>query len=692
MNVIKGNIFEILNGSKQFVLPIYQRSYSWDIEQCETLWNDIVNMQRSDKSSHFVGSIVNIAEQAMPTGVQKFMLIDGQQRLTTLSLLMIALRNYAQSHADDTVISPRRIDSAMLQNVDEEGTDRYKLLLTGNDREVLFALVNRAESELNDSHSKLLENYRFFTQKIEENILPPDKIYEATGKLLIVNITLERGADDAQAIFESLNSTGKGLSASDLIRNYVLMGLTPKQQNDIYEKLWHPMENLFEYENQAATQDRFLRDYLTMKLGRIPRQNRIYEEFKRFAPNNEFESVQTLCADIKAHATYYTNIVYKRSKNPILRSLYEDIGELRMEVAYPFLMLVHHDASLGKISEEELIEITRMSINYVFRRSICDFPTNSLNKTFASMKNNIQEEAYFDSVNVAFIRLDTYKEFPDDEKFAQAFKTRDIYHTRNLNFILRHLENADNKAPIRMENYTIEHIMPQNPNLSPEWRGELGPDWREIQKAKLHTIGNLTLTAYNSEMGDKPFITKKEMRGGFIESALRLNSYVVKQNHWTAQQIEERAHILTQQAIQIWSYPTCDDKLLQDFSKEEEEPTYELQDYDFNDITSELFETLDRNIKNLSPDVKRECKKLYIAYKLDTNFVDVIIQQRGLKLTVNLKINEVFDPQHICHDLSSVGKWGNGEIGLTYTDNNQIELVMNIIRQSYQKQAESDDY
>lgn len=690
MNVIKGNIFEILNGSKQFILPIYQRNYSWDIEQCETLWNDIVKMQQCNKKSHFVGSIVNIAEQAMPTGVQKFMLIDGQQRLTTLSLLLIALRNFAQAHPDNVTINPRRIDSAMLQNMDESGVEKYKLLLTGSDRDIFFTLINHQESELKECYSKLLDNYRFFTKKVEESAISLDKIYEATGKLLIVNITLERDADDPQAIFESLNSTGKGLSASDLIRNYVLMGLPQKQQTEIYEKLWRPMENLFEYERQSEIQDRFLRDYLTMKLARIPRQNRLYEEFKRYASDKQFDVIQALCLDIKEYAKYYTDIVFKRHNNSEIKSLYEDISELRMEVAYPFLLLVHHDHAINKISEKELIEIIKLCINYVFRRSICDIPTNSLNKTFASMKNAIREDDYLNSIKAFFVLRESYKEFPNDEKFTHAFKTRDIYHTRNLCFILRHLENANNKAPICMGNYTIEHIMPQNPNLSTEWKLELGEDWKEIQKSRLHTIGNLTLTAYNSEMSDKPFIKKKEMRGGFIESALRINSYVVKQSKWSASQIDERAEILTQQAIQIWGYPYCDASILQQYTQiHNDDSTYDLQDYSFNTLTSELFTTLDRNIKNLSPDVKRECKKLYIAYKLETNFIDIIVQQKGLKLIINLKFNEIHDPLHICHDISGTGCWGNGDVCVYFTDNAQIENVIDIVRQSYDKQVES---
>lgn len=527
MDARKGNIYEILNGNKQFLIPVYQRYYSWDIEQCKRLWNDIVEMQKKGKVGHFVGSIVNIAEQAMPTGVQKYMIIDGQQRMTTLSLLLLALRDYAINNPEDTTINARRIDNMLLKNEYESGDERYKLLLTETDRDILMRLVEEKPIP-DDTRSKLLDNYKFFAGKIADKELQPAEVYESIGKLQIVNITLDRSVDDAQAIFESLNSTGKELSESDLIRNYVLMGLEPTEQTYVYEHLWRPMELLFVYETQDSVMDRFFRDYLTMKITRIPKQDRVYEEFKLYHLNCEFSTIRELCQDLLTYAKYYTDMVFKRSSNPALKSLYEDINDLRMEVSYPFLLKVHNDYAEGIISEDDLKLIIRLCISYVFRRSICDIPTNSLNKTFATLKNEIKPDDYVNSIKAFFVMRNDYKEFPDDDKFAAAFVSRDIYTMRSRNFILSHLENYGNKAPIIIENYTIEHIMPQNSSLSPEWQQMLGAKWREVQKTYLHTIGNLTLTAYNSEMSDHPFMVKMDMEGGFKESALRLNAYVVK--------------------------------------------------------------------------------------------------------------------------------------------------------------------
>lgn len=688
MDARKGNIYEILNGNKQFLIPVYQRYYSWDIEQCKRLWNDIVEMQKKGKVGHFVGSIVNIAEQAMPTGVQKYMIIDGQQRMTTLSLLLLALRDYAINNPEDTTINARRIDNMLLKNEYESGDERYKLLLTETDRDILMRLVEEKPIP-DDTRSKLLDNYKFFAGKIADKELQPAEVYESIGKLQIVNITLDRSVDDAQAIFESLNSTGKELSESDLIRNYVLMGLEPTEQTYVYEHLWRPMELLFVYETQDSVMDRFFRDYLTMKITRIPKQDRVYEEFKLYHLNCEFSTIRELCQDLLTNAKYYTDMVFKRSSNPALKSLYEDINDLRMEVSYPFLLKVHNDYAEGIISEDDLKLIIRLCISYVFRRSICDIPTNSLNKTFATLKNEIKPDDYVNSIKAFFVMRNDYKEFPDDDKFAAAFVSRDIYTMRSRNFILSHLENYGNKAPIIIENYTIEHIMPQNSSLSPEWQQMLGAKWREVQKTYLHTIGNLTLTAYNSEMSDHPFMVKMDMEGGFKESALRLNAYVVKLNEWNEQTIKERAALLADKAKQIWAYPDMTAAELAPYQTvEKPAERYSLETYDTNVFTKTLFEVLDRRIQNLSPDVKREFKKLYVAYKLDTNFVDIVFQKQRLRISVNMKFSEVIDPNGICRDITGIGRWGNGDVELYMEHTSDVDQIMEIVEQSYRLQAD----
>ena len=537
--------------------------------------------------------------------------------------------------------------------------------------------------------SKLLDNYRYFVDKIAAKELLPAEIYESIGKLQIVNITLDRTMDDAQAIFESLNSTGKELSESDLIRNYVLMGLEPTEQTYVYEHMWRPMELMFSYETQDTLMDKFFRDYLTMKLTRIPKQGRVYDEFKLYHLNCEFSTIRELCQDLLTYAKYYTDIVFARSSNPVLKGLYSDINDLRMEVSYPFLIKVHNDFAEHIITEDELLEILRLCISYVFRRSICDIPTNSLNKTFATLRNEIRQDDYLNSIKAFFILRDDYKEFPNDEKFVAAFISRDIYNMRSRNFILSHLENFENKSIIVVENYTIEHIMPQNKNLSIEWQTMLGANWREIQKTYLHTIGNLTLTCYNSEMSDHSFLTKMDMEGGFKESALRLNGFVVKQTEWTESTIKTRAKLLAEKAKKIWAFPKMTDAELAPYrTNVKPAERYSLDSYDINVLTKTLFDVLDRRIQNLSPAVKREFKKLYVAYKLDTNFVDIVFQKQRLRISVNMKYSEVSDPNGICKDITGLGRWGNGDVELYMEHTSDVDQVMEIIEQSYKLQAD----
>ena len=688
MDARKGNIYEILNGNKQFLIPVYQRFYSWDIEQCKRLWSDIVEMQKKGKAGHFVGSIVNIAEQAMPTGVQKYMIIDGQQRMTTLTLLLLALRDYAIKNPSDTAINARRIDNMLLKNEYESGDERYKLLLTETDRDILISLVEE-KPIAEGTRSRLIENYKFFAGKLANKEIQPSEVYQSIGKLQIVNITLDRTVDDAQAIFESLNSTGKELSESDLIRNYILMGLEPSEQTYVYEHFWRPMEQLFVYETQGTVMDAFFRHYLTMKLSHIPKQGRVYEEFKLYHLNCEFRTIKELCQDLLDYAKYYTNIVFKRNADPDLKKLYEDIIELRMEVSYPFLLKIHYDCNKEIIKSDELKEILKLCISYVMRRAICAIPTNSMNKTFATLKNYVKLDDYLNSVKAFFVMQGTYKEFPDNDKFKGAFMSRDIYTMRVRNYILSRLENFENKAPIIIENYTIEHIMPQNKNLSSAWQDDLGTGWQEVQKKYLHTIGNLTLTAYNSEMSDRSFIEKMNMPGGFKESALRLNRYVVSLNEWNEQHIQERAKELAKKAESIWPYPSLTTEELAPYQVEENtEQKYSLETYDANAFTRMLFDSLDKRIMNLSPAVKKEYKKLYVAYKLDTNFVDIVLQKQRLRIFINMKFNEIKDPNGICNDITDLGHWGNGDIELFMEHKDELEQIMEIVKQSFDAQVE----
>lgn len=362
-----------------------------------------------------------------------------------------------------------------------------------------------------------------------------------------------------------------------------------------------------------------------------------------------------------------------------------------MEVSYPFLLRVRSDYENGICTQNEMIQIFRMCINYVFRRSICNIPTNSLNKTFAILRNQIHRDDYLNSIKAAFCLMDSYKRFPDDTQFFEMLTTRDIYNMRIRSYILEKLEDMDRRAPVRMEEYTIEHILPQNPNLLDCWKEMLGDNWKEIQKKYLHTLGNLTLTDINSKLSDYCFNEKKTMPFGYETSALMLNRSVLKQDKWNEDTIRERAGLLGQQALKIWQAPKLTLEELKPYVEKDTpaKPEYSLDTYmPLNATTRPLYETLDSRIRSLSPDVRKEFKKFYIAYKLDTNFVDIILQQNRLRLSVNMSFKNVVDSKGICIDISQKKSWGNGEVELIFDNPDQIEDVMEIIEQGYNLQAD----
>ena len=689
MNAFKSNIYGYLNGTCQYSIPMYQRTYSWKREQCARLWDDIIDLCKRDREGHFVGSIVRIDEDS-PAGSTKATIIDGQQRLTTLMLLLVALRDYAKKHPD-CGINPDEITNTLLLNQYKADDAKYKLLLTQSDRDILKKIIEGAPIP-DGTRSRVLNNYEFFAGQISKMEITPCDLYSSIGKLQLVDIVLDRRYDDPQAIFESLNSTGLDLKESDLIRNYLLMGLDPSAQKDVYENIWRPTEMLFDSSDQSDLLDGFFRDYLTMQLGRIPRKNEVYKEFRSFKDRCDL-AINDICKDIYTFAGYYANMLFCKAMDYVLNTLYKDMKAIQMDIAYPFLLKVHHDCDVGLISSEELREIVRLCVSYVLRRAVCDIPTNSLNKTFATMKNEIRENDYMRSVKAFFVLLETYKEFPSDEKFLEKFTTRDIYGMSRHRYILDRLENWDNKAVVSLDNLTIEHIVPQNPDLSDEWKASLGDNWMEIRKLYLHTIGNLTLTAYNSEMSDSTFRNKLDMDGGFKKSALRINGYVVTQTTWGEAQIKERAAQLGEIAKKAWPYPELPEDELALYRKPDDSPSqYGPESYgNMNADTRILFDRLNTRILNLGKFVVRKFTKLYVAYKLETNFVDVIIQKNRLCLTVNMKYADVIDPKGICRDMTDIGRWGNGDVEVRLDSLEELDDVMAIVEQAFRLQCAEEN-
>ena len=692
MHAEESNLLEFLKKSTQFTIPIFQRTYSWGDAELKQLWDDIIRTGKNEKiKSHFIGSIVYILHEKADIVFQSAMVIDGQQRLTTLSLLLEALARHVGDEEPYDGFSAEKIRAYYLVNHLEKEERKYKLLLTQTDKDTLTNLVTQKKPPA-DHSIRIKSAFDFFKNKIAG--LNSDLRYLCNGlaKLMIVSISLSK-EDNPQLIFESMNSTGKELSQADLIRNYVLMDQVPDRQTYLYEEYWRPMELGFGQEAYEVHFDAFMRHYLTLRTGRIPRIRDVYKAFKEFAtgPENPFDDIEEVLDDLCQYSEYYGAMALGKERDPELSLAFHDLRELTVDTAYPLMLELYADYKKGILSKDNFLKILRMTESYVFRRAVCGIPPNSLNKTFANFTKSIDKREYLESIAAFYQLMPSYRWFPNDEEFAREIKHRDLYNFRGRSYWLRRLENHGKKELVNVGNYTIEHIMPQNENLSEEWQRELGPDWKEIHESMLHTLGNLTLTGYNSEYSDKPFREKQIKPGeGFLFSPLRLNQGLGQVSKWDKAAIIERADRLADLAVDVWAYPNIPAEVLQKY-KDKPKPvtTYSLDNFRFLAVggsTRGLFEALRKEILALDPVVYEEILKVYIAYKAETNFVDVTPLSKSLYMTLNMPFAKIYDPEGKCRNVSKIGRWGNGEIEVRVKDYSDIPYVMSLIRQSFEHQ------
>lgn len=557
---------KLLNTSRQFIVPIFQRNYSWQKSQYEQLWFDILRASKfKEKQNHFIGSIVYI-DMGTPAGrPQQLLLIDGQQRLTTISILLCAIKDYVQKFNLETkLINLAKIKNQFLYNSDEIDEDKYKLLLNVQDKETYIKLIDNTIFTVNKPATNIIKCYEFFYEHIEDFIKQDgqiDEIYAGIFKLSLVSISLDKDSDNPQMIFESMNSTGKDLSQTDLLRNYLLMDLTPEKQTRLYKTYWKPMEELFGediYKNDVNKFDYFIRDFLTLKsdTGHICKINNVYENFKRYYLDNNCEKFAVL-KDLFTYAKYYACIDLLQENDNELKLYWQEFKKLDNHVVYPFLLKLYDDYSRQILIKEDFKKILQVVISYLWRRAICEIPTNSLSKTFATLYQAVDKEDYVNSIIKAFVFKSIYKRFPSDYEVREKLQTKDIYHFRLRKYLLEALENYYHKEPIDLNtaNYTIEHIMPQNIEHNLLWQQMLGEDWQEVHSLYLHTLGNLTITGYNAEMSNKSFGEKVNGESGFKHSHLKLNESIAQCDVWNKKSIQRRTNILTDIILKIWKYP-----------------------------------------------------------------------------------------------------------------------------------------
>lgn len=560
MNGNAQKLIKYLDGaSKRFIIPVYQRNYDWKTEHCKQLYDDLVKVIRQNRKSHFFGSIVSV--QSESGTMEEFLIIDGQQRLTTISLLLLAIYHLLSSGkmvSRDHQLTDKILKKYLIDEYEPE-EKRIKLKPIKNDQKAFGILFDQDEEYIPDSN--LTINYRYFYDRIQHGELDIDELFDAICKLEIINISLNH-EDNPQLIFESLNSTGLNLSEGDKIRNYILMGLPNDQQTKFYEKYWNRIESYTDYDVSS-----FVRDYLSIKQQSTPNMNSVYPTFKKYVEDAEVADIEPLLKDLLEYAKRYAFLIKGGHSDERLNSCIYRLNRLSTSVTRPFLLEVIRLSESGALTADELIEVFHFTESYLFRRAICDLPTNALNKIFLLLHREIirfdgDESHYVEKFKYALLSKRERTRFPSDEEFAECMSTRNIYgmNPKNKLYLFERLENSEtseNKdvwGHLDRGEYSIEHIMPQH--LTAAWIVSLGDNYEAIHTNWLHRLANLTLTAYNSHYSNSPFAEKRDMPHGFKDSGLRINQWVGQKEQWGLPELEERDQLLKNTVIGIWPYPT----------------------------------------------------------------------------------------------------------------------------------------
>jgi predicted transport protein len=436
--------------------------------------------------------------------------------------------------------------------------------------------------------------------------------------------------------------------------------------------------------------DEFVRHYLTIKTGEIPRLDDIYDAFKVHAVafTDADETIESLVVELRQYARRYCAMALGREADPKLRRSFKDLDQIKADVVYPFLLEVYTDYELKTLTRDEVHEIVQLVTSYIFRRAVCRVPTNSLNKTFASFGSVVRKDRYVESIKAHFLGLKSYRAFPTDPEFLAALQTSDLYNFRRRSYFLRVLENYGRKEHVTIEDYTIEHILPQNENLSLDWQTALGDDWQELQQRFLHTLGNLTLTGYNSEYSDHSFAKKRDMEGGFKDSPLRLNKGLGQLETWNADEIKKRAERLASDALAIWARPQLQPDVLAEFEEKRAESDFAIEDHPhlLPPSRRSLFERFSAEVQALDPGITRQFLKLYVAFKAETNFVDVVPQKARMRLSLNIPIEALHDERGLAWDVSGKGHWGNGPTEVALTEESDLGYIVGLVRQAFEYQ------
>ncbi|HAE50064.1 MAG: hypothetical protein CMO30_01645 [Tistrella sp.] len=551
MEASPANVIQYFNGEKQNIIPLFQRRYSWNKQNWQALWDDmLVQYDAEDRTSHFMGAIVSVPARSVPVGVNKYLIIDGQQRLTTVSLLLAALRDSVDEN------SAARIQEVYLTNRFRGPDDTLKFVPTQADRDCYTSLILQRE---NPSDGSLMSDaYKFFRDKLAKGVdlngdpIDCAKVLETVEHALQVVMINLGDADDPYLIFESLNFKGQPLTQADLVRNYILMrfrhSISPNgEQERIYKKYWAPME-----EQLGGGLTEFLRHY-AMKDGENVYQTGIYAATKSRLRNlSGPESVEAEVARMHEFSSMYSTILNPEGEqSAAVRKRLENIKNLDVGTSYPLLLRLLDARRVGAISDDELDKCLSLIEAFIIRRSICQVPTNALNKLFLSWAKQFPTENYVAWLHSAMSAGQGGRRFPSDADFRNSFVNDKQYGRGSTHFVLIQLERfSGHREPADLEHATIEHIMPQT--LSERWQQDLGPTATEVHQRLLHTFGNLTLTGYNAELSNLSFQEKKVK---LEKTHIELNRGLLNLEKWGEAEIQARADEMFEVAARLWPGP-----------------------------------------------------------------------------------------------------------------------------------------
>ncbi len=555
MRIDKGGITNdfIEPNKKQYSIPVYQRNYEWSKEQCTKLFDDILAAHKKDRY-HFTGSVV-FAPLKAENKIDYYVVIDGQQRLTTIYILIKALIDMAETESEKAALKNKLFneDPFSIYGIDE--ASKLKLKPVKSDNNQLIMLMDGRLDEMEKS-SGIFRNYVLFCELIkkamdEDENIGVRHIYDGIQHLTCATIRLEED-DNAQEIFERINSTGVPLSLADKIRNFILM--TDKDQERLYEDYWLKAENLVGYDHLTA----FFLDFLNIKVEGFPKEDEAYEVFKQVFESGGYSNESMLQAILHYSQFYHTfthgDKKYNQEVNDHLAGLYK----LNQTTVYLFLYRVFDDYENQLIDQNELEKVLRFILNYSIRRIICEISSNSLRGLYKTLYNRVfirkeNKNHYYDAIVSFFQQLTSRDALVSENDFAKALKYNNLYRKNALcKYLLTAIENQG-KEQLVTGNLTIEHVMPQNQNISTAWQNMLGENWQEVKDTYLHTLGNLTLTGYNSELGDKPFAEKKELLAEVHTKVVRLFEDIKNREVWNKDAIEYRADKLVLEVQKLFA-------------------------------------------------------------------------------------------------------------------------------------------